>query len=347
MPIRPSPPRWSKSEKRLILVTGLALLLIPTVLSLKKALTLDLTSVAFSPDGQTLLTSHRDTSVHRLDARTGATLTVLGSSRSTNALAFDVSRDGKMMVTQGEKMDIVEVRDTGTGGTIRRFRAPIECWLTKAQFLPDGKTLLTQSGTIWLWDLSTGKLKSTLQPKIGEFDQFNYIFSRDGQKSARIANSFDASRSQIVLIERSTGRERILKTLQSGTWGADFSPDSRILAAASRDGAIRLWNTRTGRIHTVLQTETEAGQVLFSPDGAFLASRSTRFAKGPQTVRLWDARNGRLLHTLTHTTPLSISIAQLTSMAFSPDSQTLVTASTDNTLHRWDVRSGQEKPFAA
>ncbi len=345
MPIKSSAPRWSKGEKRLIVVTALALLLIPAVLSLKKAFTLDLNAVAFSPDGQTLLTAHRDTSVHRLDARTGATVEVLGPSRSANALAFAVSRDGKMMATQGRKSDIIEVRDTRSGAVIREFQAPIECWLTNAEFLPDGKTLLTQSGSIWLWDLATGKLKGEIKSNIGAFDQFHYIFSRDGRKSARIDNSFDVSRSQIALIERSTGRERVLLSPKSGTGGGDFSPDSQILATGGRDGAIRLWNTRTGRLHATLQSGAEVGRVLFSPDGAFLASLPTRFVKGPQIVRLWDARKGRLLHTLTHAARTPLSPSQIVGMAFSPDSKTLVTASTDNTLHRWDVRSGQERPF--
>ena len=69
-----------------------------------------------------------------------------------------------------------------------------------------------------------------------------------------------------------------------------FSPDGKILASGSMDGAIRLWDIATGKNLAVLEGHTYfVRSVAFSPDGKTLVSGS---ADG--TVRLWDVDPAKL-----------------------------------------------------
>ena len=71
--------------------------------------------------------------------------------------------------------------------------------------------------------------------------------------------------------------------------------------------------------------------VSFSPDGKALATGS-----GDNTVKLWDLKTGRELHTLKEHS------GGVFSVSFSPDGKTLATGSQDRTVKLWDVQAARE-----
>ncbi|WP_017315129.1 nSTAND1 domain-containing NTPase [Mastigocladopsis repens] len=113
--------------------------------------------------------------------------------------------------------------------------------------------------------------------------------------------------------------------------GVTFSPDGKILASASADKTVKLWDTATGQVIQTLSGHTASvWGVSFSPDGKILASASR-----DKTVKLWDPATGKEIKTL------SGHIDVVNGVSFSPDGKILASTSADKTVKLWDTATGQ------
>ena len=105
-----------------------------------------------------------------------------------------------------------------------------------------------------------------------------------------------------------------------------FSPNNPLLASASADSTIQLWNLNTNALQATLQGHTsDVLNVTFSPDGSLLASGG---ADG--LVGLWNPVTETLQATLQGHT------SDVLNVAFNPDGSLLASGGADGTVRLWN-----------
>jgi len=118
-----------------------------------------------------------------------------------------------------------------------------------------------------------------------------------------------------------------------------FSPDGKQLAAGDEDEKVLLWNATTGaRLGT--EPVCEFNNPTYSPVHALAYSSRGYLAAGGRDpkVLLCDSTRWRSKPAVKR---LEKHKAKVTSLAFSPDGETLASASEDGALILWDVPSEQ------
>jgi WD40 repeat protein/tRNA A-37 threonylcarbamoyl transferase component Bud32 len=109
-----------------------------------------------------------------------------------------------------------------------------------------------------------------------------------------------------------------------------YSPDGRLLASASLDKTIKVWDAATGQtIRSIQTSDQDVYVVIFHPDGARLASAGTE-----GVVKLWDAATGQSIRTFKGHT------GHVHELAISRDGKILASWSRDGTIKFWDVATG-------
>lgn len=196
-------------------------------------------------------------------------------------------------------------------------------------------------GTLRIWDVATGRqvgdsLKVEFFNVIDETDKRNkrcqcVSFSPDGACVAWGVNTGRVFKWNVV-----TGRDVGAHNM-GFVWGVKavaFSPDGKRIVSGTDINTICIWDAATcDLIGESWEGHTDdVTAIAYSPDGKYIVSGSK-----DSTIRIWDVASGKQIGR-----PFAEHISPVNYVAFSPDGKRTLSKSEDGTVRIWDFPSLQD-----
>jgi WD40 repeat protein len=275
-------------------------------------------SVAFSPDGRWLVSTHGDGAVLIWDVANRERVANLSEhAAAVRAVAF--SPDGARVVSGGEDRTVT-IWDARSG----RKTAVLGQHLTRVTsvaFTSDGRHVgsADQDGTLILWNLADRSHRVICHDPT--HPNYSLAVSPDDRVLATTSGVYDAKGTVV--------REFSLKKAwpYAQCYGVAFSRDGRRLVCGTDGGYVLLWDAERWRLLAQVRLRnTKIISVSISPDGKRLVTGEDEGA-----VRLWSVDPLRPIAVLGR------HAARVKSVAFAPDGATAASAGDDKMIALWDV----------
>jgi WD40 repeat protein len=303
------------------------------------------TSVAVDPAGKRLFSLGGGTDLRAWDIATGEPALALEEEPLLRASAL--SPDGRWLAASRPEAEGSEDRatlalfDARTGKKVAGCdgqAAPI----TALAFRGDGRLLASggvRSSDVWLWDVPSGEPVLLLDEAVEDCSVEAVAFHPDGRLVAVAGIDWLATSGQDGQVVLWDVEERQIKgslhvalptkegpvSVSGGATALAFRPDGKVLACASLQRTIRLWDLASDSVEELDGHTDTVTCLAYSPDGKWLASGSD-----DKTLRVWDVADGELAGAW----ELDNAIKAL---AFSPDGKWLFTGNGNTSCYQIEV----------
>lgn len=288
--------------------------------------TVSILDAEFSPDGKQIASASGGNNLRIWDTESGTELHIL---EGHNAQVFDVafSEDGTQILS-GSQDNTLRVWSLVQRPPVSELR-PIQGIISSVAFTPDAKTFVVggHKGEIRLLDAVNGNTVRTFgmhQDKV-----IDVAVSPDGRLVA------SASRDHHARVwELESGKQVCDCEHGDQVFTVRFSADGKSIYTGGASKRVNVWKLATGiRDRELTQHDDPVLTVASSGDGRFIASGEANDGG----VRIWDARQLRLMHALNDKETTGIR-----ALEFNAPGTILYAGTGDGYLIAWHVASGRE-----
>jgi len=313
-------------------------------------------SVAFGPDGETLISGDDNGTIILWDINdptTPSQVAAFAGNKYNAVTDIAISPDGMMLASGYSDIGVIavnalilwDISDPTSPSQLATLEGHSSSVYSVA-FSPDGETLASggSDNALILWDIRVPTNPSQLVTLDGQSSSvINVAFSPDGGTLASVSGG-DITFWDISDLTNPSQQA----TLGGPIGNVSFNPDGKTLAAGNGDNILISWNfhdlTTPARLASL--EESSFNSIAFSPDEKILA------AGGSNNIILWNINDptapSQLAKLEGNLAFEGVSFSIVLSIAFSPDGKTLASGYSDqgdlqngnypnNTIILWDI----------
>jgi WD40 repeat protein len=280
-------------------------------------------SLAFSPNGKILGSASYDNTARLWFLEQNRSVTLKGHTDKLQGIAF--SPDGLTVATCSvdASVRLWDIKTAKTSGVLLGHKNKV----FGLDFIQNGKYLVTasQDRTLRIWDTESGVTKRVLQ---GHTAGVTDIIAQTGQ-------IFTSSNDGKVMRWQSALPYQYIIDLPSEPASVAISPNGKRLIVGFADGTLR-WYSQPGLklLWEDIAHLADVQRLAFNADGSLLVSVSL-----DGSAKLWQIKDDKL-----EMIKLYLDHKEaINAVAFSPDSNKIVTASYDDNIGIFDLNSNTVK----
>lgn len=300
----------------------------------------DLRNVAFSRDGQRLITTsaNEDNPVRIWNVETGAESKSFfdsdGYSANAHWAVFDVETKryitlfgSRASVKSAENGSILKTMAVGTGDN------------TQVAFAAGGKFLAAadDGDGLTLWNVETGKRLGVISPS--ELYIRSIAIAPDGRQII----TGDRDGKVVAWSTTHSGENKTLGKFEQVANSIAYSTDGSVIIVGSGDGYITAYDAQTGRfLKQKALVGTSIDSVSVTADGSTVLATFSRIGKPgshdpstPSSMILWNLRDGAEVR---HARGVSRGV---TALSTSDVDNTLLSGDEAGSVRKWDVKTGE------
>lgn len=313
------------------------------------------TDLAFTPDGEDIVSASNDKTIRVWDWQSGVTLRTirgyLGNGSDGKIFAVAVSPDGKTIAaggyfgaSLGDKPPYGDIRlfDFATGKMKGVLKAADYATYDLA-FSPDGKTLAAggADGVVYLWRLDDKSASGWTLDKKLDADSWHIdklAFAAAGTRLAATTTDNGIRLWDVIKGEEIALPDEAEPLRDISVMALAVSQDGSLFATGSKDGLVQLWRAADGTLARAMPTQNFLiGSLTFARGSRLVASCGYRCADKHRSI-VWNTDTGeKALDYTGHDGTVYAGAANA-------DGTLVATAGgTRNAIQIWDPATGERK----
>lgn len=228
---------------------------------------------------------------------------------------FSISKDGEMVaIIENNQVKISQIN----GDLVKTLNDHIENNATVIFSEDQAKLVsLEQDNSIKIWQINQDKIIDKFVVKSGKINSISLSYKADKIVTGDADGNINIWQDKLGLIATVKGHKQAINQVI-------FSPDHTIIASASQDGTVKLWNQEL-ILFGILPHHAAITSLIFSPDSEVLVTGTS-----DGKVNFWHREGGLLKSINAHKKAVA-------TLNFRSDGKMLISTSKDGQIKRWNL----------